>query len=199
MPELAEALSLSSLVAGSLEYAILIRHREERRQSASGRQEAETAAHEALTRVNRRDSRWQMRHWTADGTRFRIEAADPARIASGLATPPAAARLTHTSVVSKHTDSDISQAWANAQYHLPRGWKIDDLRHHTVRFMRTSVAPQALARRAEHPRADNAGDPWKATAVGPGGQRLTARGNDAFDALERLTWAVDRAAKRVWS
>jgi hypothetical protein len=101
--------------------------------------------------------------------------------------------------VGKHTDSDISQAWANAQYYLPRGWKVDDLRHHTVRFMPTSVAPQALARRAEHPRADNAGDPWKATAVGPGGQRLTVRGHDALDALERLTWAVDRVAKRAWS
>jgi hypothetical protein len=73
MPELAEALSLTSLVAGSLEYAILIRHREERRQSVSWRHEAETAAHEALTRVNRRHNRWQLRHWTADGTRFRIE------------------------------------------------------------------------------------------------------------------------------
>jgi hypothetical protein len=73
MPELAEALSLSSLVAGSLEYAILIRHREERRLRGSWRLEAETAAHEALARVSRRHSRWQMRHWTADGTRFRIE------------------------------------------------------------------------------------------------------------------------------
>jgi hypothetical protein len=73
MHELAEALSLSSLVAGSLEYAILIRHREVRRQIVSWRQEAEAAARAALTGMNRRDNRWQMRHWGADGTRFRIE------------------------------------------------------------------------------------------------------------------------------
>jgi hypothetical protein len=77
MHELAEALGLSSLVAGSLEYAILIRHREQRRQSVSWRQVEETAAREALTRVNRRDNRWPMRRWTADGTRFRIENAWP--------------------------------------------------------------------------------------------------------------------------
>jgi hypothetical protein len=73
MPDLVEALSLSSLVAGSLEYAILIRHREERRQSTSWRQEAETTGRQALRRVNRLHPRWAMRRWTNDGTRFRIE------------------------------------------------------------------------------------------------------------------------------
>ena len=78
MPELAEALGLSSLVAGSLEYAILIRHRQERRQSVSLLEDVEVVAErEALTRVNQRDSRWPMRRWTADGTRFRIESAWP--------------------------------------------------------------------------------------------------------------------------
>lgn len=77
MPELAEALGLSTLVAGSLEYAILIRHREERRQTVSLIDDAELAAREALTRVSRRESRWPMRRWTADGTRFRIESAWP--------------------------------------------------------------------------------------------------------------------------
>ena len=37
----------------------------------------EVAAREALTRVNLGDSRWPMRRWTADGTRFRIESAWP--------------------------------------------------------------------------------------------------------------------------
>ena len=77
MSDLAQALGLSSLVAGSLEYAILIRHREERRQTVSVIDDAEMAAREALTRVSQPDNRWPMRRWTADGTRFRIESAWP--------------------------------------------------------------------------------------------------------------------------
>lgn len=77
MPELADALGLSALVAGSLEYAILIRHRQERRMRVSFVDDAEVAAREALTRVNLGDNRWPMRRWTADGTRFRIESAWP--------------------------------------------------------------------------------------------------------------------------
>jgi hypothetical protein len=77
MSELAEALSLSSLVAGSLEYAILIRQREERRRRLSWLNEWETATHEALTRVNQPANRLSMRRWTEDGTRFRIESAWP--------------------------------------------------------------------------------------------------------------------------
>lgn len=77
MPELAEALGLSSLVAGSLEYAILMRHRQERRQTVALIDDAEAAAREALSRVSRRENRWPMRRWTADGTRFRIESAWP--------------------------------------------------------------------------------------------------------------------------
>lgn len=77
MPDLAEALGLLSLVAGSLEYAILIRHREERRRRLSWLQEWETATHEALTRVSEPVNRWPMRRWTADGTRFRIDSPWP--------------------------------------------------------------------------------------------------------------------------
>jgi hypothetical protein len=77
MPELAEALGLSSLVAGSLEYAILIRHRQERRMRVSFVDDADAAAREALARVSQRENRWPMRRWTADGTRFRIESAWP--------------------------------------------------------------------------------------------------------------------------
>jgi hypothetical protein len=77
MPELTEALGLSALVAGSLEYAILIRRRQERRLRVSFVDDADAAAREALTRVSQRDNRWPMRRWTADGTRFRIENAWP--------------------------------------------------------------------------------------------------------------------------
>jgi len=77
MPELAEALGLSALVAGSLEYAILIRHREERRMLVSFVDDADAVARAALTRVSQRENRWTMRRWTADGTRFRIESAWP--------------------------------------------------------------------------------------------------------------------------
>jgi hypothetical protein len=92
--------------------------------------------------------------------------------------------------------SDISQSWANAQRHLPRGWKIDELREGGRRFTPTSVVPQALARHVERPRVDNAGDPCTAIAIGPDGQRVEKRGADAHDALERLTWTVERAAKK---
>jgi hypothetical protein len=77
MPELAEALGLSALMAGSLEYAILIRHRQERRMRVSFIDDADAVARDALTRVSQRDNRWPMRRWTADGTRFRIESSWP--------------------------------------------------------------------------------------------------------------------------
>ena len=92
--------------------------------------------------------------------------------------------------------SEISQAWANTQRHLPRGWKIEQLREGARRFNPTSVVPQAVGRHVEHPRVDNAGDRWTATAVGPEGQRVEKRGSNALDALERLMWEVERAAKR---
>ena len=73
MADMVEALSLSSLIAGTLEYAILVRHREERRQSSSWRLAAQASARQALTRLTGQDPRWMMRRWTNDGTRFRIE------------------------------------------------------------------------------------------------------------------------------
>jgi hypothetical protein len=73
MADMVEALSLSSLIAGTLEYAILVRHREERRQTSSWRLAAQASARQALTRLTRQDPKWMMRRWTNDGTRFRIE------------------------------------------------------------------------------------------------------------------------------
>jgi hypothetical protein len=77
MSELAEALSLSSLVAGSLEYAIVIRHRQERRQAVASGPDIDEAALEALARVSGTADRWRLRRWTAEGTRFRIESGWP--------------------------------------------------------------------------------------------------------------------------
>jgi hypothetical protein len=73
MAEMVEALSLSSLVAGTLEYAILIRHRVERRQENSWRQAAEVSGRQALTRLDRVAAGRAMRRWSDDGTRFRLE------------------------------------------------------------------------------------------------------------------------------
>ena len=99
--------------------------------------------------------------------------------------------------MEKHTDSEISQAWANAHRHLPRGWKIDELREGARRFNPSSVDPQATARFVEHPREHSAGYPWTAKAVGPNGQRVEKRGADALDALQRLGWEVDRAERKA--
>ena len=74
MADMVEALSLSSLIAGTLEYALVIRHREERRRRISWSQAVQGSARQALTRLNQRDRRWMMRRWTNEGTRFRIEA-----------------------------------------------------------------------------------------------------------------------------
>ena len=67
MPDLVEALSLVALVAGTLEYAILMRHREERREAI--RWQAEVR--ESLVSVGHADAR-PVRRWTDDGTRFRV-------------------------------------------------------------------------------------------------------------------------------
>jgi hypothetical protein len=68
MPSFVEALSLLALVAATLEYAIVMRHREERRDAV--RWQAELR--ESLVSVGRLDAR-QVRAWTDDGTRFRVE------------------------------------------------------------------------------------------------------------------------------
>jgi hypothetical protein len=68
MPEFVEALSLTALVAATLEYAILLRHREERRDAVRW----QTDVRESLLAVRNVD-RAPLRHWTDDGTRFRVE------------------------------------------------------------------------------------------------------------------------------
>lgn len=67
MPEIVEALSLTALVAATLEYAILMRRREERRDEA--RWQAEVR--ESLLSV-RGVGTAPHRQWTDDGTRFRV-------------------------------------------------------------------------------------------------------------------------------
>ena len=68
MPDFVHALSLTALVAATLEYAIVMRHREERRDAV--RWQAEVR--ESLMSVGRSDPR-HTRRWSDDGTRFRVE------------------------------------------------------------------------------------------------------------------------------
>ena len=67
MPDLVDALSLVALMAATLEYAIVMRHREERRDAV--RWQAEVR--ESLMSVHRADAA-PARRWTDDGTRFRV-------------------------------------------------------------------------------------------------------------------------------
>ena len=67
MPDLVEALSLVALVAATLQYAILMRQREERRDAI--RWQAEVR--ESLVSVGPTDA-GPVRRWTDDGTRFRV-------------------------------------------------------------------------------------------------------------------------------
>jgi len=67
MPDFVEALSLTALVAATLEYAIVMRHREQRRDAV--RWQAEVR--ESLLSVRRIDAAPE-RRWTDDGTRFRV-------------------------------------------------------------------------------------------------------------------------------
>jgi hypothetical protein len=71
MPELAEALAVSSLIAGTLDYAILIRHREERRRDEAMLAEVQSAGHAALLRGQLVGRSGPIRSWTGAGTRFR--------------------------------------------------------------------------------------------------------------------------------
>lgn len=68
MPELVEALSLTALLAATLQYAILVRHRAEARDAT--RWQAEVR--ESLMSVGRPQAA-PARQWTQDGTRFRVE------------------------------------------------------------------------------------------------------------------------------
>jgi hypothetical protein len=67
MPDFVEALSLTALVAATLEYAILMRQREGRREAI--RWQAEIR--ESLVSSGRTDAR-PVRRWTDDGNRFRV-------------------------------------------------------------------------------------------------------------------------------
>ena len=66
MPTLAEALSLVALTAATLEYAIVMRHREERRDAIRWQADVQ----ESLVSVGR-ISPPPVRRWSDDGTRFR--------------------------------------------------------------------------------------------------------------------------------
>ena len=67
MPDFVEALSLIALLAATLEYAIVVRHREERRDAVRWQEETQ----ESLLSVRRVDAP-PMRRWTDDGSRFRV-------------------------------------------------------------------------------------------------------------------------------
>jgi len=67
MPHLVEALSLSALVAATLEYAILMRQREGRRDAIRWQEQLR----ESLLSVGRVDPAPE-RLWTDEGTRFRL-------------------------------------------------------------------------------------------------------------------------------
>ena len=68
MADFTQALSLVALVAAALEYAILVRHREERRDALRFQAEAR----DALMWGHRFDSPPPQRRWIG-GTRFRLE------------------------------------------------------------------------------------------------------------------------------
>lgn len=71
MPGLPEALTVSALLAATLEYAILLRHREDLRQAARFNDFAERLGHQALQRMRLLDRGRPVRHWASFGTRFR--------------------------------------------------------------------------------------------------------------------------------
>jgi hypothetical protein len=68
MPTFVEALTMMALVAATLQYAILMRHREARRDAIRWQAELQ----ESLVSAGRIDAR-PLRGWSDDGTRFRVE------------------------------------------------------------------------------------------------------------------------------
>ncbi len=68
MPDFVDALSLSALVAATLEYAIVMRHREERRDAVRWQEEMR----DSLMSVRSLGAA-PVRRWTDRGTRRRIE------------------------------------------------------------------------------------------------------------------------------
>jgi hypothetical protein len=70
MSDFVNALSLMALVAATLEYAIVMRHREERRDAIRWQVEVR----ESLVSVGSAGAAAPpLRRWTDDGTRFRVE------------------------------------------------------------------------------------------------------------------------------
>jgi hypothetical protein len=71
MEGLPEALTLVLVIAGTLEYAILMRHREERRVDDRLDDLTSRLGHQALMRLRLLDRARPPRAWGAFGTRFR--------------------------------------------------------------------------------------------------------------------------------
>ena len=72
MPGLIDALVISSLIAATLEYAIVLRHREERRRDAAHLDLATSLGHDALVRMSLLDrGAPRRRRWSAFGSRYR--------------------------------------------------------------------------------------------------------------------------------
>lgn len=71
MFELVEPLSLTALIAATLQYAILVRHREERRDEERYLHDAEVAGRHALFRARLLDRGRPSRQWSTAATRFR--------------------------------------------------------------------------------------------------------------------------------
>lgn len=68
MPELVDVLSLTALVAATLEYAIMVRHREARRDAIRWQEEIR----ESLLSVGRINVAPARRRWTDEGARYRV-------------------------------------------------------------------------------------------------------------------------------
>jgi hypothetical protein len=68
---LLEILSLAILVAGTLEYAIVMRHREDRRRDDRLNELTVNLGHQALMRMRLIDRARPMRAWGSFGSRFR--------------------------------------------------------------------------------------------------------------------------------
>ncbi len=71
MSGLLEILSVAILLAGTLEYAIVMRHREDRRRDARLDEMTANLGHQALERMRLLDHGRPMRIWSSFGTRYR--------------------------------------------------------------------------------------------------------------------------------
>ena len=71
MSDLPEVLTLAILVAGTLEYAIVLRHRTERRSAAQLDELTVNLGHQRLLRMHLLGRRRPERAWGSFGTRFR--------------------------------------------------------------------------------------------------------------------------------